>query len=217
MAELEKRGQCAHALDLPGCGADQTPRREITLESWRRALVAFVEARNLRNLVLVGHSLAGLVLAAAAPDLADRIERLDFVAALLPEQGQRVLDLLPPERRLLFQNMVDASSDFSYKTPYKLARQLFFEELSEEQARSYYQKLTPQPFQIWLDRLQAEHFCAAQFCRRYIICRFDRLFSQEMYQAFAARLEVKPLYADCGHDIMLSHPALLADLLITAD
>ena len=40
VAELEKRGHRAKAIDLPGQGADQTPLKEVTLDTMVDKIIA---------------------------------------------------------------------------------------------------------------------------------------------------------------------------------
>ena len=58
------------ALDLPGHGQSTGPGR-ITIEGYAEAVVAFLDALHLRNVVVVGHSMGGAIaqtLALTAPE-----------------------------------------------------------------------------------------------------------------------------------------------------
>ena len=210
---LRERGHRALAIDLPGHGAALTPRRGITLEHYRRAVTDFVEREDLRDLVLVGHSLAGVFMSAAAADLKDRLHKLVFLAAMVLEAGEAPLDFAPPERRARYRQLAEASPDFSFKAPYRLAREFYLEELSETEARACYEKLTPQPFGVWLEKFVDQGFAGLAVPREFVICARDRVFAAEVYERFAARAGAAPLRIDAGHDVMLSHPAALAELL----
>ena len=59
VAELEKRSHRARAIDLPGQGEDQTPLKEVTLDSMVDKIIA--EMADLPGkVVLLGHSLGGI-------------------------------------------------------------------------------------------------------------------------------------------------------------
>src|SRR3984957_20640358 len=59
VAELEKRGHRAKAIDLPGQGEDRTPLKEVTLDTMVDKIIA--EMADLPGkVVLVGHSLGGI-------------------------------------------------------------------------------------------------------------------------------------------------------------
>src|SRR5262245_27302156 len=64
VAELEKRGHQAQAIDLPGQGDDTTPLSKVTLESMADHIVATLDGLPGRA-VLVGHSAGGMAISAA--------------------------------------------------------------------------------------------------------------------------------------------------------
>ena len=75
------------APDLPGMGVDKTPLTEITLEGWAR-YIAEIVAQQDEQVVLVGHSRAGVVISQAAEYIPDRIAGLVYLAAFLVPNGQ---------------------------------------------------------------------------------------------------------------------------------
>jgi pimeloyl-ACP methyl ester carboxylesterase len=55
--------------------------------------------------ILVGHSYAGMIISGVVEANADCVQRLVFLDAFIPEDGQSVLDLLPPEIGAHFRNV----------------------------------------------------------------------------------------------------------------
>ena len=67
VAELQKRGHRAKAIDLPGQGEDRTPLKDVTLDTMVDKIIA--EMANLPGkVVLVGHSLGAYLAVALASD-----------------------------------------------------------------------------------------------------------------------------------------------------
>ena len=58
--QLEKLGDRAYAVDLPGHGMNRVDRATVTLDSYVNSVAEFIERRDLKNVVLAGHSLGGL-------------------------------------------------------------------------------------------------------------------------------------------------------------
>lgn len=96
LLEADLRVEAVLALDLPGRGAlrDMKPHDEICLADYVDHVVNELEARDLREIVLVGHSLAGLTLPSVAHRIPDRIRRVVYVAASNPARGRTVMDLM---------------------------------------------------------------------------------------------------------------------------
>src|SRR5580693_1449334 len=80
VAELEKRGHRAKAIDLPGQGDDQTPLADVTLDTMVDKIIA--EMADLPGkAVLVGHSLGGIPITATGEKAPEHIK-----GAGLPER-----------------------------------------------------------------------------------------------------------------------------------
>lgn len=90
-ADLRARGLSVKAVELPGHGADPTPPDRLTLAGYVDAVLAALPADG--RAVLVGHSMAGMVISAAAERAPERIARLVYVAAYLPQNGQSLYQL----------------------------------------------------------------------------------------------------------------------------
>jgi pimeloyl-ACP methyl ester carboxylesterase len=68
---------------------------KVSLTTHVRDMTNLIETHGLPEVVLCGHSYGGLVAAQAADQLPDRVARLVFLDAFLPEDGLSLLDLLP--------------------------------------------------------------------------------------------------------------------------
>jgi pimeloyl-ACP methyl ester carboxylesterase len=91
-AKLRAAGHEVVAVDLPGRpGAPMDPAK-VTLDLHRDTVVDAVRALG-RPVVLVGHSFAGIVAAAAAEQAPETIKTLVFVAAYLPRNGDSLVSL----------------------------------------------------------------------------------------------------------------------------
>ncbi|WP_454761775.1 alpha/beta fold hydrolase [Caulobacter segnis] len=91
-ARLRAAGHEVVAVDLPGRpGAPMEPGK-VTLDLHRDAVIDAVRALG-RPVVLVGHSFAGIVAAAAAEQAPESIKTLVFVAAYLPRNGDSLVSL----------------------------------------------------------------------------------------------------------------------------
>lgn len=71
--------------------------RDITLETFVLDLIHHIEAEELTDVILVGHSFAGPVISGAADRMPERIRHLVYLDATILEDGQAPFDRLPPE------------------------------------------------------------------------------------------------------------------------
>jgi pimeloyl-ACP methyl ester carboxylesterase len=100
-ARLRRLGHKVHSLTLPGLaddGADDSADAgSINLDAHIahvvRAVAAAGRADNQGPVVLCGHSYAGMVITAAADRAADHVQRLVYLDAFVPDDGQSWWDL----------------------------------------------------------------------------------------------------------------------------
>jgi pimeloyl-ACP methyl ester carboxylesterase len=85
------------AVDLPGRGTRAAPLADVTLEDFADAVAAEIVDRDLTDVLLVGHSLAGCTLPRVAERVPERLAHLVFVSCTVPPQGASVIDTLDPE------------------------------------------------------------------------------------------------------------------------
>jgi pimeloyl-ACP methyl ester carboxylesterase len=101
---LEQAGHRVVTFDLPGHGDDATPLEQLTLDRYVATTLSCIETEPDR-VVLVGHSMAGMIISQVAERIPDRIEQLVYICAYLPQDGQSAFDFSDPDS-LLPPNLV---------------------------------------------------------------------------------------------------------------
>ena len=94
---LEKAGQKVILVSLPGHGDDQTPPNTLTMDVYRDKTIEAIDGVQ-GKVILVGHSMAGMVISAVAEKIPNRIDKLVYLAAYLPANGQSLLDLASTDK-----------------------------------------------------------------------------------------------------------------------
>ncbi|MBQ1000047.1 alpha/beta hydrolase [Streptomyces sp. RK62] len=87
---------------------------EVGLETHVEDVVRLIKDEDLTDVVLVGHSYAGLVVASVANDVPERIAHLVYLDAMVPEHGESAVDVQP-----ITQQLIDlaAASDTPWRIP----------------------------------------------------------------------------------------------------
>jgi len=88
---LKAKGFEVIEVNLPGHGKDNTSFATITLQSYVDAVKQAIGPRN--NVVLVGHSMGGVVISQVAEEIPGQIKELVYLAAFLPRNGESLLSL----------------------------------------------------------------------------------------------------------------------------
>lgn len=90
---LEAKGNRVVAIDLPSHGDDKTPVATVTLNDYVQKIVGAATAQT-GPVILVGHSMAGVVIAQAAEVLGNgKVAKLVFLDAFMPRNGESVIAL----------------------------------------------------------------------------------------------------------------------------
>ena len=211
--ELARLGHTGYAFDLPGGGNDATPRKNVTFDSYVNAVNAFIAKEKLEDFVLVGHSLAGIILPDIIAANISHVRQAVFIAAFTLNAGERAIDLMAPERVAEYYQIAEASPEYSLMLDTETARRRFFSDLNDTEADNAYARLTPQPFMPYL--APAGHSANAfGSIARYILCRNDRNLPIDQCLGFSKKLNGRLEYIDAGHDVMLSKPEALTALLV---
>jgi pimeloyl-ACP methyl ester carboxylesterase len=93
IAQLQKLGHRAMAVDLAGRGESPYDLAKVTLAVHIDTVSRYIEERGLRDVVLVGHSMAGLIIPNVAVRMPERIKRLIFMSALVMRDGEVAMEV----------------------------------------------------------------------------------------------------------------------------
>jgi pimeloyl-ACP methyl ester carboxylesterase len=215
--ELAARGHRGLAPDLPGFGDDRTPIERVSLAG-NAAAIAGLLKHQAEPVVLVGHSLAGVSISAAAELIPERVRLLVYLAAFLPRDGDSVASLSasPAARKDTGPPAFTRSEDgLSFAPRPERAREVFYSRCPDEDVAYALPRLRPQPYAVQRApvRLTAERF--GTLVRIYMECLYDNAVSlglqRDMVRKSPCR-EVVSLPTD--HSPFFSAPGLLADELI---
>lgn len=109
---LEAKGNKVIAADLPAHGADNTPATSVTFDVYRDSVVRIVESQN-EKVILVGHSMAGMIVSEVAERVPNRIEKLIYIGALLPKNGDSSASLTGRDKEVVLKDVQIVSADGS--------------------------------------------------------------------------------------------------------
>jgi pimeloyl-ACP methyl ester carboxylesterase len=217
LPELERLGIYARAIDLPGHGADTTPLSEVTLDSYAQAILDALEGFSPGPAVLVGHSMAGYPITAAACLRPDRIAALVYLCAYRPKDGMSLVDMRKawPEQPLVPVIRPHADGP-SFTFDDAALERLFYHDCPPATVAYARANLTPQPIapQATPLHLTAE---VAALPQHYIVCTEDRVIPPDYQRQMAAGVAGGALQSlTSSHSPFFSQPAALAACIARA-
>ncbi len=214
IAELEKLGHQAVAVDLPGHGDDPTPRETVTMEAYAACVETAVRTR-IGPSVLVGHSMGGMAISAAAERCADRLEGLVYLAAFLPRDGESLLDIEKrnPKPTVPAAMLREEGAPVATVDPEKV-RDLFYHDCSDADVADAMERLTPQPLAPFGAPMTLSDERCGAVPRSYVACADDRAICIELQRDMVAASPcARVAELPSSHSPFLSMPARLAAVL----
>jgi pimeloyl-ACP methyl ester carboxylesterase len=97
--------------------------KTVGLDEAIRSIVDYVNENNLKEVVLVGHSYGGMIITGAADRVPDRIRRLVYWNAFVPNNGECLNDMVPPHYVDLFNSIAAERGDGSVVLPFPIWRE----------------------------------------------------------------------------------------------
>jgi pimeloyl-ACP methyl ester carboxylesterase len=213
--ELEALGHRAVTLDLPGLGEDRTPVADVTYQGTVDRVVEVVE-KQTEPVILVGHSLGGVSISAAAERIPDRIRLLVYLAAFLPCDGDSVNAIYesPDSIPDVGPAPIRSADGLTLSHTPEGARRRFYQDCSEEDVAYCLAHLRPQPLLMRTTpvRVSAERF--GRVPRAYIHCLNDQASPIARQRLMVARMPCSKVASlPTGHSPFLSAPTELARIM----
>jgi pimeloyl-ACP methyl ester carboxylesterase len=204
---LEKQGHKAVAPDLPGHGTDKSPVSEISLQAYVDRVVKILDAQS-EPVVLVGHSMGGIVISQAAEYCPEMVKVLVYLSAFLLRDGESLLQIAQEdEDALVLPNLVMADDQSSATVRDEALGEAFYGDCSDEDTARAKSLLVPQAAAPFATPVHTTRENFGRVPRTYIECLRDRAISpsiqKKMYTALPCQRVVS---MDTSHSPFFSAP-----------
>jgi pimeloyl-ACP methyl ester carboxylesterase len=209
-AQLRNAGHAVYAPTMTGLGERaHLLRADTGLSTCIEDICASIEAEELHDIVLVGHSFAGVVISGVADRLARSIRRLVYLDALVVQHGQSALSVFPQEVQQERMRTIDAEG-----LRMAIPDASKFGVTEAQQVAWLKRRLTPHPLKAYTDALLLQNPLGNGLPKTYVAV------TNPWYAPLASVREAVRAQADwnycelsAGHDAMVTSPGALADLL----
>ncbi|SDE58171.1 alpha/beta fold hydrolase [Pseudonocardia oroxyli] len=224
---LEARGHRVLTPSLTGHGdRAHLLGPDVGLSTHVEDVLTTIADHDLTDVVLVGHSYAGMVVSAVAHRIPDRISHLVFVDAMVPTHGESALDVMPVTRL-----MIDAAADPAHPwrippLPEMPAPRGLFGVTAPEDLAWLRPTLGDESVRCFLEPVVMDDPAADAIPRTHILCVGAGPAADHPAAEPVVRRPVPARGPDgtpsrirelpTGHDCMITEPAALTELLLEA-
>jgi pimeloyl-ACP methyl ester carboxylesterase len=213
---MRERGHEVYTPTLTGLGERShllSPR--VSLDTHITDIENVLRYEDLNEVILVGHSYAGMVITGVADRALERVSQLVYLDAAMPLAGESVVDMSPALREM-------ARADFKTVDGVQLILWP-----GSPLARSVYgvtnpadlawmeRKLTPHPWQTFEQPLTMRRPAQVRNIPRTII-NCPSTLRKRSAAALARYFDADRVWEiDTGHDVMITEPKALAEMLLS--
>lgn len=220
---LRARGYAVFTPTLTGSGERRHLISCASLDTYITDVLNVIEYEELDDIVLVGHSMAGIVVPHVAQEVPDRIRRLVLLAAIVLEDGESELEAMTPEARATYLEIAARSGTDSIP----LSREDTVTSLVQNAPPALQEwvcrRLTPQPIEPWRGRARLERFYSSTIPTTYVWCDQDLGMGTpgkpEDWLVNARKLErlrdFSFLVLHSDHEPMISQPDAFTELVVS--
>jgi pimeloyl-ACP methyl ester carboxylesterase len=182
----------------------------ISLDTHVKDVTNMLFYEDLSEVVLAGHSYGGMVITGVAAKEPKRLAHLVYFDAYLPLEGENEIALWPPDQKEKYR--ADLASGIRFRPPITSSML----GISDPKMSKWVQeRLTPHPYSAYEDPPASRAAESASIPRSYIHCTVGPLSSwMEPFAARARKLGWNVHAIAEGHEVMITHPKELAEILL---
>ena len=213
-AGLRGGGDTVATVELPAHGADQTPVSEATLDAYVAKVAAVIDAAP-QPVILVGHSLGGVVVTAVAETAGAKIDRLVYVGAYMPKDGQTLNDLAStdPDSHLGPVLQIDQVNGVAHIPSEDLA-DIFIADGTSSEIASVVSNYRDEPLVPFLTPVHTTAAGWGAVSKAYVYTKEDHAVSLALQQTMTADVTLAATATlDTSHAPFLSRPDLVISTL----
>ncbi|HBY94165.1 MAG TPA: hypothetical protein DEP84_09420 [Chloroflexi bacterium] len=214
---LEKQGHTVVAPDLPGHGQDKTPIPEITLQRFVDRVGQVLDAQS-EPVILVGHSMGGVVITQTAEYRPDKIKTLVYLCAFLPRNGESLLQLAQQDTEtLILPNLIINEAQGYHSVKEEAIREVFYHDCRDEDVARAKSLLVPEEALAPVATpVQTSEDNYGRIPRVYIECLRDQTIGPSLQKQMNTATPCQMVLSlDTGHSPFFSAPEALAAHLVT--
>lgn len=216
-ADLIANGNKVIVVKLPGHGSDTTAPFRLSIDVYRDEVINAIPEGD-SNVILVGHSMGGMVITDVAEKIPHKIGKLVYIGAFLPATGQALTDLafsdpgsqlgpllIPSADQLTLDVKRDSLTYLFINDGPQAIKDLVLANYRAEPAIPFTNKVT----------LTNEGFGSVD--KVYIKTLKDVVISPSLQDRMIAAADIKTVYTvNTGHSPFLAEPHTVSALLIKA-
>jgi hypothetical protein len=198
--------------DLPGSGDNPTPIPKVTLQLYIDHIANILNSAN-EKVILVGHSMAGILISELAERFPSKIKTLVYLCSFMPQNGESLMDIVKDRPNLHLS--LSFSKDFVSSTINEdCIEDGLFNRCTPEDIKYAKALLKPQAHIVFETKVNLTETNYGRIPKIYIECTIDNAISIELQREMIAHGKPEKIFSlETDHSPFFSTPKELAEIL----
>jgi pimeloyl-ACP methyl ester carboxylesterase len=187
------------------------PDHSLDLDSYCRTILDTISKWPREKVILVAHSISGVVACRLAAELGERLVAFAGISAVVPENGGSFLSAFPFARRAMTWITMSLGGT---RPPNSQIVKAYCNDLTREECDLVLTRYVPESLLLYTQ--PTEYLLPANIPKCYVMLTKDRSLDESNQQRMIKHLDADRVASiDAGHLAMISEPRKVADALNT--
>ncbi len=214
---LREQGHQVFTPDLPGHGKNPYPLSEVTYEVYYKSLEQEL-LEHTEPVVLVAHSMSGMMAAPLLDNYPEKIAHLYLIAAIVAQDGESLFDVVTKGGPSVIPDiLIDNPEDKTQSLDLNKVKKAFYYDCPSDIADWAIKQLQPQPVAPFATPIYWKDSGRTLHKRTYILCENDRDVHPQTQMNVIERYPCKVQKIAACHFPFLSTPHKLIEIIAQRD
>ena len=214
--QLENAGQKVIVVELPAHGNDYTSPANVSIDVYRDNVISAILSTK-QNVILVGHSMGGVVVTAVAEQIPGKIKKLVYIGAFVPANGQSLLDLASQDTQsLLAPSLIPSADQLTLDVKHENITSIFCQDGTDAVRQLVLDNYRVEPAFPFTNKVTLTDAKYGSVDKYYIHTLMDHAIGIDLQNQMAAAAHITKTFAvNTGHSPFLTKPSEVSKLLLT--
>ena len=214
-SQLESKGQKVVVVELPAHGDDNTSPANVSIDVYRDKVIEAIIATK-EKVILVGHSMGGVVISAVAEKIPGKIKKLVYLGAFLPANGQSLLDLAGQDAQsLLGPSLIPSADQLTLDIKPGNITSIFCQDGSNDVKQLVLDNFRVEPAIPFTNKVSLTESNFGSVDKYYIHTLQDHAVGIDLQNKMAAAAHISKIYSvNTGHSPFLTRPTDVTKILL---
>ena len=214
--QLEKAGQKVVVVELPAHDNDYTPPANVSIDVYKDKVISAILSTK-EKVILVGHSMGGVVVTAVAEQIPGKIKKLVYIGAFVPANGQSLQDLAGQDQQsLLGPSLILSADQLTLDVKHDNITNIFCQDGSTAVKQLVLDNYRAEPSIPFTNAVTITNDNFGKVDKYYIHTLMDHAIGMDLQNKMADAAHITKTFAvNTGHSPFLTQPTEVTKILLS--